>query len=111
MKDSPMAEDELEQILDTFMNKVFEIGSFYEKPTQAVLGDRHRARHKAKAAINAYTTNKIIEELENMLGHAREHTITDIEMVMHHSGNTIDFIEGVDTRHFENRLAELKGRL
>lgn len=56
----------------------------------------------------ALTLEARIDELKQMLSHAREHTITDIEMVMHHSGNTIDFIEGVDTRHFETRLAALE---
>lgn len=105
----PIAEDEI-TLRDAITNLVFEWQSEVAKmPRGKTIS--FWVDEEIMQLISAYTTNKIILELEEMLSHAREHTITDIEMVMHHSGNTIDFIEGVDTRHFENRLAELRKTL
>lgn len=60
-------------------------------------------------AAEAYRQGAM-HELKKLWSYAREHTITDIEMVAHHSGNTIDFIEAVDVRHFEERLATLQAK-
>jgi hypothetical protein len=41
----------LDDCLDNFMNEVFRIGKFYEKPTPATLGDRSKARYSSKQTI------------------------------------------------------------
>ena len=66
---------------------------------------------KAIRQINSLITKARIDEVKKIWGHAREHTINDIEMIMHHSKGQIDFIEAVDTKHLENRLIELEGKL
>jgi hypothetical protein len=52
MKDSPMAEDELDELLET-------IGIKFTVASNDEWFDKRKS--EAKAAINAYTTNKIIE--------------------------------------------------
>jgi hypothetical protein len=49
-----------------------------------------------------------IKEIKKTWGHAREHTLTDIEMIMHQTGGKVDFIEAVDTKYLEKRLAALE---
>jgi hypothetical protein len=67
--------------------------------------------NEAKRQINALITKARIDEVKKIWGHAREHTITGIEMIMHHSKGQIDFIEAVDTKHLEKRLIELEENL
>lgn len=50
------------------------------------------------------------DEVKTIWGHAREHTITDIEMIAHHTDGKVDFIEAVDTKHLEARLSNLKAQ-
>lgn len=47
------------------------------------------------------------DEIKKIWGHAREHTITDIEMISHHTNGQVDFIEAVETKYLEERLKEL----
>jgi hypothetical protein len=58
--------------------------------------------------LEALITSKVISELEAILFQAREHTITDIEMIMHHSQGKVDFIEAVKTDHILDRISTLK---
>lgn len=64
---------------------------------------------EAKAALETLITQRCrearIDEVKKIWSHAREHTITDIEMIEHHTG--LDFIEAVDTKHLEDRIAAL----
>jgi hypothetical protein len=60
---------------------------------------------KILALITQRCIEARIEEVKKIWSYAREHTITDIEMIEHHTG--LDFIEAVDTKHLEDRIAAL----
>lgn len=94
---------ELDEILDAMQG--------YIDDDEIQLKVKQEAKAKLSALLRRVEIETRVDELKKMWGNAREHTITDIEMVMRHSGNTIDFIEGVDTRHFENRMSELQALL
>lgn len=55
-------------------------------------------------------TNQADDSLRELILYIKvpEHTITDIEMIMHHSQGKVDFIEAVETTHILNRLSELE---
>ena len=74
-------------------------------------GDWSPSVREAKQAIQSKVDEMVrlarVDEVKKIWGHAREHTIADIEMIQHHSNGQIDFIEAVDTKHLESRLAQL----
>jgi hypothetical protein len=69
-----------------------------------------QAKQQIIDLINREVVAARIDEVKKVWGHAREHTLTDIEMIMHRSGGKVDFIEAVDTQYLEIRLAELNQR-
>ena len=95
-KIDPMAEDELDTILENVVNVCFENAHEAVNNKQGFNNMGHIA--KAKAAISAYTTNKIIEELEQLAeGELVQGTNTNIRFM--------------PTFKFNRRIAELKEAL
>jgi len=62
------------------------------------------AENYARALIQA----EIVKALETLLFQAREHTITDIEMIMHQTNGKVDFIEAVTTDQIIKYITALK---
>lgn len=62
------------------------------------------AENYARALIQA----EIVKALETLLLQAREHTITDIEMIMHQTNGKVDFIEAVTTDQIIKYITALK---
>jgi hypothetical protein len=68
-------------------------------------------RNEAAAKINRLITEARRQEVESLVYKAKEHTITDIEMIQHHTRGKVDFIEAVETIYFAKRLIELTKEL
>ncbi len=69
------------------------------------------SEYKIIGNLAAIIRQKLIEarvdEVKKAWGHAREYSLTDIEMIMHQSGGKVDFIESVSTDYLEKRIAAL----
>jgi len=58
--------------------------------------------------VTALIQAEIVKALETLLFQAREHTITDIEMIMHQTNGKVDFIEAVTTDQIIKYITALK---
>lgn len=81
--------------------------------TTSWAGELHQIEREkiAKAKINRLIVEARRQEVESLMYEAREHTITDIEMIQHQTRGKVDFIEAVETKYFAKRLVELSNNL
>jgi len=70
-----------------------------------------RAKQTIISQIEIEKLRARIDEGKKLWGHAREHTITDIQLIEHQTGGQVDFVEAVDTKYFEQRQKQLQEKL